>query len=202
MVPTPSIGGELAARGFDNCVIWPRGVNLERFTPEGERAERTGRAKTEPLFMYIGRVAVEKNIRAFLDLDLPGEKWVVGGGPDLERLRRQYPGVHFAGPQAHADLARYYRAADVFVFPSRTDTFGLVLLEALACGVPVAAFPVAGPIDVIGNSGPGALDNDLRAAALKALHVPREAARTHALQYSWNQVARLFLSYLAPIARV
>jgi len=202
MVPTPSIGGELAARGFENCVIWPRGVNLERFNPEGERAERTGRAKNEPLFMYIGRVAVEKNIRAFLDLDLPGEKWVVGGGPDLEPLRRQYPNVYFAGPQAHADLARYYRAADVFVFPSRTDTFGLVLLEALACGVPVAAFPVAGPIDVIGASGPGALDNDLRAAALKALHVPREAARKHALQYSWNQVARLFLSYLAPIARV
>jgi len=198
MVPTPSISGELAARGFSNCVIWPRGVNLERFSPEGEIVERG----KKPVFMYIGRVAVEKNIRAFLDLELPGEKWVVGGGPDLERLKRQYPNVHFTGPQAHADLPRYYRAADVFVFPSRTDTFGLVLLEALASGVPVAAFPVAGPVDIIGSTGPGALDNDLRSAALKALEVPREAARAHALQYSWSQVARLFLSYLAPIARV
>jgi len=199
MVPTPSISGELAARGFSNCVIWPRGVNLDRFSPEGDRVERS--AGEGPVFMYIGRVAVEKNIRAFLDLDLPGQKWVVGGGPDLERLRRQYPGVRFTGPQAHADLPRYYRAADVFVFPSRTDTFGLVLLEALACGVPVAAFPVAGPVDIIGSAGPGALDTDLRAAALKALRVPREAARAHSLQYSWNHVARLFLSYLAPIAR-
>ena len=199
MVPTPSISGELAARGFSNCVIWPRGVNLDRFSPEGDRVERS--AGEGPVFMYIGRVAVEKNIRAFLDLDLPGQKWVVGGGPDLERLRRQYPGVYFTGPQAHADLPRYYRAADVFVFPSRTDTFGLVLLEALACGVPVAAFPVAGPVDIIGSAGPGALDTDLRAAALKALRVPREAARAHSLQYSWNHVARLFLSYLAPIAR-
>jgi glycosyltransferase involved in cell wall biosynthesis len=198
MVPTPSISGELVARGFSNCVIWPRGVNLERFSPEGEIIERG----KQPVFMYIGRVAVEKNIRAFLDLDLPGEKWVVGGGPDLDRLKRQYPQVHFTGAQQHADLPRYYRAADVFVFPSRTDTFGLVLLEALASGVPVAAFPVAGPVDIIGSTGPGALDNDLRAAALKALEVPREAARTHALQYSWSQVARLFLSYLAPIARV
>ena len=198
MVPTPSISGELAARGFSNCVIWPRGVNLDRFSPEGERAERG----SQPVFMYIGRVAVEKNIRAFLDLDLPGEKWVVGGGPDLDRLKRQYPQVRFTGPQAHADLPRYYRAADVFVFPSRTDTFGLVLLEALACGVPVAAFPVAGPLDVIGTTGAGALDHDLRVAALKALEVPRDAARAHALQYSWSQVARLFLGYLAPISRV
>lgn len=200
MVPTPSIGGELSARGFSNCVIWPRGVNLDRFSPEGERVTREGRRKG-PVFMYIGRVAVEKNISAFLELDLPGEKWVVGGGPDLERLKRLYPETHFTGPQAHADLPRYYRAADVFVFPSRTDTFGLVLLEALASGVPVAAFPVAGPIDVIGATGPGALDNDLRKAALKALDVPRAAARAHAMQYSWNQVARTFLGYLAPIPR-
>jgi len=205
MVPTPSISGELAARGFSNCVIWPRGVNLERFTPDGPQAGPVGQAtrdKAAPVSMYIGRVAVEKNIRAFLDLDLPGQKWVVGGGPDLERLRRQYPDVHFTGPQAHADLPAYYRAADVFVFPSRTDTFGLVLLEALACGVPVAAFPVAGPMDVIGTSGPGALDHDLRAAVLRALQVPRAVARAHALQYSWSQVARLFLGYLAPIARL
>jgi glycosyltransferase involved in cell wall biosynthesis len=197
MVPTHSISGELVARGFSNCVIWPRGVNLDRFSPDGDTVERG----KKPVFMYIGRVAVEKNIRAFLDLELPGEKWVVGGGPDLDRLKRQYPQAIFTGPQQHADLPRYYRAADVFVFPSRTDTFGLVLLEALASGVPVAAFPVAGPLDVIGASGPGALDNDLRAAALKALEVPRDAARAHALQYSWNQVARLFLSYLAPIPR-
>jgi len=201
MVPTPSISGELQARGFGNCVIWPRGVDLSIFSPEGARYETAGGGK-KPVFMYIGRVAVEKNIRAFLSLDLPGEMWVVGGGPDLERLRREYPKVHFAGPQPHAELPRFYRSADVFVFPSRTDTFGLVLLEALACGVPVAAFPVAGPLDIIGTSGAGALDGDLRAAALKALEVPRESAYAHAKRYAWDQVARVFLGHLAPIARV
>ncbi len=192
MVPTPSIRGELAARGFGNCVIWPRGVDLAIFSPEGTRVEVAGEGGKKPVFMYIGRVAVEKNIRAFLNLDLPGEMWVVGGGPDLERLKREYPNVRFTGPQPHAD---------VFVFPSRTDTFGLVLLEALACGVPVAAFPVAGPLDIIGTSGPGALDSDLRAAALKALEVPRDSAYAHAKRYAWDQVARVFLGHLAPIAR-
>jgi glycosyltransferase involved in cell wall biosynthesis len=200
LVPTPSIRGELVARGFPNCVIWPRGVDLTSFNPEGAAVKRPADGK--PVFLYTGRVSVEKNINAFLNLDLPGHKWVVGGGPDLDRLRRQYPKVHFAGPQPHAELPRFYRAADVFIFPSRTDTFGLVLLEALACGVPVAAYPVAGPIDVIGAEGPGALDLDLRRAAMRALDIPRTAAREYAMKYSWNEVARLFLSYLAPLTEV
>jgi glycosyltransferase involved in cell wall biosynthesis len=197
LVPTPSIGRELAAHGFGNCVIWPRGVDLRVFNQEGPRADRGG----GPVFIYIGRVCAEKNIGAFLELDLPGEKWVVGGGPDLDRFKRLYPRAHFTGPRPHADLPRYYRAADVFVFPGRADTAGLALLEALACGVPVAAFPAAGALQALGDNGPGVLDPDLRAAALRALAVPRAAAHQHALQYSWERVARLFLQYLAPITR-
>lgn len=202
MVPTASIQGELAARRFANTVIWPRGVDIETFTPDGPRAASRDGLSGGPHFGYIGRVAVEKNLRAFLDMNLPGTKWVIGGGPQLAQLRREYPEVRFPGPIAHADLPRWYRALDVFVFPSRTDTFGLVLLEALACGVPVAAYPVPGPIDVIGSAGPGALDGDLRHAALAALDIPRERAREHALRYSWDSVARTFLGHLAPIAAV
>ncbi|MBL8381155.1 MAG: glycosyltransferase family 1 protein [Burkholderiales bacterium] len=199
MVPTASIRDELAARGFANTTVWPRGVDLARFSPDGAHADIG--AGDGPVFAYVGRVAVEKNLRAFLDLDLPGRKVVVGDGPQLAQLRREYPQVRFTGAKDHADLAAWYRSADVFVFPSLTDTFGLVLLEALACGVPVAAFPVAGPLDVIGNSGAGALDGDLRAAALRALRIPRDKALSHARGFSWPAVARLFLGNLAPIAR-
>jgi hypothetical protein len=199
MVPTSSIRDDLAARGFANTTIWPRGVDMARFTPDGPRAD-TG-LSGGPVFAYVGRVAVEKNLRAFLDLDLPGSKLVVGGGPQLEQLRRDYPRVRFAGAKEHAELPAWYRAADVFVFPSLTDTFGLVLLEALACGVPVAAFPVAGPLDVIGASPAGVLDADLGAAAIRALAVKRDAAVAHAARFSWPAVARQFLGLLAPIAR-
>ncbi len=195
MVPTLSMKHELLARGIGHTVIWPRGVDIARFEPYGERAIE----RRSPVFMYVGRVAIEKNLRAFLDLDLPGEKWVVGGGPQLELLRRAYPDVHFAGPKAHAELAPWYRSADVFVFPSRTDTFGLVLLEAMACGVPVAAFPVPGPQDVVGQSGAGVLDRDLWRAAITALEIGADAPRAHALQYSWQRVARLFAGHLAPL---
>lgn len=194
MVPTLSMQAELAEHGIRNTVVWPRGVDIARFEPEGECAVTSER----PVFMYVGRVAVEKNLKAFLDLALPGEKWVVGGGPQLETLRRIYPEVNFAGPKAHSELPRWYRSADVFVFPSRTDTFGLVLLEALACGVPVAAYPVPGPMDVIGTSDAGALHDDLRVAAMQALDIGRAKPREHALKYSWQHVAKLFAGYLAP----
>lgn len=195
MAPTRSIVQDLQARGFDNVVLWSRGVDTALFTPgERERLEESA----PPRFVYIGRVAVEKNIEAFLRLDLPGSKWVVGDGPLLPRLKKAYPDVYFAGVFPQPELARFYRAADVFVFPSLTDTFGLVLLEAMACGTPVAAFPVAGPLDVIGNSGGGILDTDLRQACLKALELDRAEVRRVAERFSWQEAARQFERHLHP----
>ena len=196
MVPTPSVQRELQNRGFANTVAWTRGVDTVTFSP-GERDALEGR---RPIFLYVGRVAVEKNIEAFLKLDLPGTKWVCGEGPSRAQLERRYPHVHFAGIQTPAQLARYYRAADVFVFPSLTDTFGLVMLEALACGTPVAAYPVLGPIDVIGHSGAGALHEDLGVACMRALDISRQKARAYAEQFSWQTSVNQFVSHLAPNA--
>ena len=197
MVPTPSIAADLKARGFNNVVLWSRGVDTTLFTP-GERDRLDESAP--PRFVYIGRVAVEKNIEAFLKLDLPGAKWVVGDGPLLSRLKKEYPDVYFAGVFPQAELARFYRAGDVFVFPSLTDTFGLVLLEAMACGTPVAAYPVAGPLDVVGDSGAGVLDHDLRQACLRALQIDRAHVRRVAENYSWTAAARQFERHLHPNA--
>ncbi len=192
MVATESLREELSARGFGGLRAWSRGVDLELFRPE----PRADFGLPRPVFLYVGRVAVEKNIGAFLDLDLPGSKLVVGDGPQLARLRRRYKTVHFAGRREGAALAAAYAGADAFVFPSRTDTFGLVLLEALACGTPVAAFPVTGPRDVVGNARVGVLDADLRAAALAALALDRGECRAHAEQFSWRASAQAFLSHL------
>ena len=196
MVATASLRDELAGRGFRNIRPWSRGVDLALFKPEPP--EDFGLPR--PIFIHIGRIAVEKNIAAFLDLDLPGSKVVVGGGPMLAKFRRDYPDVHFTGPKHGEALARAYAGADVFVFPSLTDTFGLVILESLACGTPVAAFPVTGPKDVlIGADGiVGAVDTDLRAAALRALSADRQACRRHAETYSWRACAETFLSHLVP----
>ena len=152
-----------------------------------------------PIFLYVGRVAVEKNIEAFLELKLPGSKWVVGDGPALNGFKSKYPEVNYLGVLQQEQLAKVYAAADVFVFPSKTDTFGLVLLEAMACGLPVAAYPVTGPIDVIGDSKSGAMNHDLREACLEALKIPREVARAHAEKFSWNVASHQFLNYLKPI---
>jgi glycosyltransferase involved in cell wall biosynthesis len=198
MAPTRSICQDLKARGFKNVVLWGRGVDINIFSPgERDRLEESA----PPRFVYIGRVAVEKNIEAFLKLDLPGSKWVVGDGPLLEKLKAQYPEVWFAGVLPQPELARFYRAADVFVFPSLTDTFGLVLLEAMACGTPVAAFPVAGPLDVVGDTGAGVLDWDLRNACLKALEIDRDHVRRVAEGFSWTAAARQFESNLHPNTR-
>ena len=154
-----------------------------------------------PVFLFVGRVSAEKNLEAFLRLDLPGSKVVCGGGPLLERLRARYPHVHWHGSVPRHRLAAIYSAADSFVFPSRTDTFGLVMLEALACGTPVAAFPVAGPLDVVGDSDGGVLDDDLRAAALASLRLPRGRARARALTFDRERMCRQFVAHLAPIDR-
>ncbi len=197
LVPTPVVQRDLQARGFRNVKLWSRGVDHTIFRPrEGERL-----AGDPPIFLYVGRVAVEKNIDAFLQLDLPGTKWVVGEGPELERIRKQYPGVRFLGVLSQDDLAKVYSGADVFVFPSRTDTFGLVLIEAMACGCPVAAYPVTGPLDVIGDSPAGVLDEDLRAACLRALRIPRQAAIDHARRYTWEAASRQFLDHLRGAVR-
>jgi glycosyltransferase involved in cell wall biosynthesis len=197
MVATQSLRDELTARGFRNIRPWSRGVDLDLFKPEP--AEDWGLPR--PVFVYVGRVAVEKNIGAFLDLDLPGSKVVVGGGPQLAVLQRDYPNVTFTGPRYGEALARAYAGSDVFVFPSRTDTFGLVILEALACGTPVAAFPVTGPKDVMADAAGciGAVNTDLRAAALAALSGDRAACRLHAERYSWRACAEMFLSHLVPL---
>jgi hypothetical protein len=195
MAPTRSIVEALQARGFNNVVLWSRGVDTRLFTPgERDKLEET----VPPRFVYIGRVAVEKNIEAFLKLDLPGSKWVVGDGPLLKKLKKTYPEVHFAGIFPQHELARFYRAADVFVFPSLTDTFGLVLLEAMACGTPVAAYPVAGPLDVVGNSGAGVLNTDLEQACLAALTLDREHVRKVAEAFSWQAAALQFERHLHP----
>lgn len=196
MVATQSLEDELRARGFRHLVRWSRGADLTLFRPRPDEAPLLDLPR--PIFAYVGRVSVEKNIGAFLALDLPGSKLVVGDGPQRADLERRFPTAHFVGAKHGEDLARHYALADVFVFPSQTDTFGLVVLEALACGVPVAAFPVTGPKDVIGTAPVGCLDNDLRQAALGALKLSREDCRTHALTYSWEASAQQFLANLAP----
>ena len=197
MVASESLRTELRRRGFRHIRPWTRGVDLELFKPE----PREDWDLPRPVFLYVGRVAVEKNIEAFLDLDLPGSKVVVGGGPQLAPLRRSYPGAVFVGPRYGEALARSYAGADVFVFPSLTDTFGLVILEALACGTPVAAYPVTGPVDVMADAKGtiGAMNADLRTAALEALRADRAACRAHAERYSWRACAEIFLSHLVPI---
>jgi glycosyltransferase involved in cell wall biosynthesis len=193
LVGTPSMQRALEAHGFDNIRIWTKGVDAELFNPRRRDPAFPG---TRPVFLYVGRVAVEKNIEAFLKLDLPGRKIVVGDGPSLAHLKAEYPNAEFVGPRQGEELARYFASADVFVFPSRTDTFGLVLLESLASGTPVAAFPVMGPIDVIGDAPVGVLAEDLGAAAIKALDIPREACRTYAEKFSWSASTDQFLANL------
>ncbi len=190
MVATRSLAADLAARGFMHLLPWTRGVDTERFRPRGTRLF----GDCAPVFLYVGRMAREKNLEAFLDLELPGRKVMVGDGPHLGVLRQRYPEALFTGPKSGDDLARHYASADVFVFPSRSDTFGLVLIEAMACGLPVAAFPVTGPVDLVRPGVTGILDADLRAAALKALTLDRGDVRAHAVTFSWARAADQFLA--------
>lgn len=189
MVATPSMASDLEARGFTKLQPWTRGVDVEHFTPE-KRGELDF---PRPIFLCVGRVAVEKNLPAFLDLDLPGSKVIVGEGPELERLKAKYPDAHFLGHRPNNELARIYASADVFVFPSRTDTFGNVIIEALASGTPVAGFPVTGPIDIVGDGFGGVVSEDLRLAALTALDVDRSAARERGMRYTWKACAEMYM---------
>ena len=192
MIATASLRQELSARGFRKLGTWTRGVDTDLFTPD-EAAELD---LPRPIFMTVGRVAVEKNLEAFLALDLPGSKVVIGDGPQRAVLERRYPKARFLGEKTGKDLTSHLAAADVFVFPSLTDTFGVVQLEALACGTPVAAFPVTGPLDVIADHPVGALDTDLRSACIRALGISRELCRSFALERSWENSARQFIGNL------
>lgn len=195
-VSTASLMAELRSKGFRNLGFWTRGVDTELFRPE--RAIDLGLPR--PIFASLGRIAVEKNLEAFLSLDLPGSKVVIGHGPQEEELKRKYPDARFLGMLSGATLAAHLAAADVFVFPSKTDTFGLVQLEALASGIPVAAFPVTGPKDVLGDAPVGALDWDLRKACLDALEISRDACRSFALEHSWESSARQFIALAERVA--
>jgi 1,2-diacylglycerol 3-alpha-glucosyltransferase/glucuronosyltransferase len=197
MVSTPSLMAELAGRGFKNLGMWTRGVDTDLFRPE--RAIDLGLPR--PIFATVGRVAVEKNLAAFLALDLPGSKVVIGTGPEEAELRRRFPEAVFLGALKDERLAAHLAMADVFVFPSLTDTFGVVQLEALACGVPVAAYPVTGPLDVIANNPVGVLNEDLRVACLEALNVSRAACREYALTRSWETSAKQFMTHLRRISK-
>ena len=197
LVVAESIRDELGARGFKNLVPWSRGVDIAAFRPQPRHEMKDGR----PIWLYAGRLAIEKNIKAFLDLDLPGTKWVVGGGPQFKELRRRYPDARFFGSVDTQELAHRYSQADCFVFPSRTDTFGLVMVEALASGVPVAAYPVPGPLDVVTTPKVGALNEDLRAACLAAIACEPADCRAHAETFTWEECARQFRETLRPIPR-
>src|SRR5215475_14156372 len=195
MVATDSLLQELAARGFKKLGFWTRGVDTKLFHPDNPVKLDLPR----PIFMTVGRVAVEKNLEAFLSLDLPGTKVIVGDGPQRAELERRFPQAKFLGEKTGEDLTSHVAAADVFVFPSLTDTFGVVQLEALACGTPVAAFPVTGPLDVIADRPIGAIDHDLRSACMRALTMSRKTCRHFALERSWENSARQFLGNLTAL---
>jgi glycosyltransferase involved in cell wall biosynthesis len=196
MVATQSLMTELSQRGFSNLGMWTRGVDTDLFRPD--LAVELGFPR--PIFVTMGRLAVEKNVEAFLSLDLPGTKVVIGTGPQEAELKRRFPDAKFLGLLENGALAAHLAAADVFVFPSRTDTFGVVQLEALASGIPIAAFPVTGPKDVVGSHPVGVLNENLRVACIEALRVSREACRTFALNRSWENSARQFIGHVQKAA--
>jgi len=198
LVPTKSVADDLERRDFANLKVWSRGVDRALFSPGPKTcfADLPG-----PHLLYVGRVAVEKNVEAFLDLDVPGSKIVVGQGPQLEALRAAYPDCHFMGQKTGAELAEIYRSADVFVFPSKTDTFGNVMIEALASGLPVAAYPVMGPVDVLTDPRAGAMDADLATAVRRALTLDRSDAAAHAQKFNWSHCARQLAATLVPAVR-
>jgi glycosyltransferase involved in cell wall biosynthesis len=197
MAPTATVEAELRQQSIGKVARWTRGVDTTKFRPLPPRQPLPG--MRAPVFLYVGRVSIEKNVEAFLALDLPGSKLVAGVGPALRRLKQRYPEVHFLGVLEPDALAQLYSSADVFVFPSRTDTFGLVMLEALACGTPVAAYPVQGPLDVLGDAPVGALDEDLQRAALAALRINRTRCRAFAMEHAWEVATRQFVALQRPL---
>ncbi len=199
LCPTPGVVDELSDEGLTGLRAWSRGVDTDVFRPDAGPAPEAMAALKKPVFLCVGRVAKEKNLSAFLDLDLPGSKVVVGDGPARKALAKKHPEVLFAGVQKGEDLARHYAAADAFAFPSLTDTYGVVMLEANAAGLPVAAFPVTGPVDVVVDGVTGCLNEDLRQACLDALKLDPTDARAHAEANSWARCAEIVRETLVPI---
>ena len=195
LVPNDDLRRELRRAGFLRTRLWSRGVDAELFRP----GARDHLDLPRPILLYVGRVAPEKNLEAFLNLDIPGSRVVIGDGPERERLQLRYPNVHWLGRHPHGRLPAFYDAADVFVFPSRTDTFGLVMLEAIACGCPIAAYPVAGPMQVVMAGVSGVLHENLRNACLAALSLDRRRVRQEALKRSWRTIAQQLAASLVPI---
>ena len=192
LVTTQSMKDELQEIGFDKdkMVVWTRGANHGAF----QKPKKINLEYKRPIYLYVGRVSIEKNIRAFLDLELEGTKLIVGKGPDLDKLKKEDPEAIFKGERTNGELASYFASSDVFVFPSKTDTFGIVIIEALKCGLPVAAYPVAGPKDIFNGTNIGSLNNDLKKAALEALKSDRSACIEHAKKYTWENCAKIFLN--------
>ena len=201
LVATPRLADELAGHGLSQTRLWSRGVDLTRFRP-GLPAPAAYEGLPRPILLNVGRVAVEKNVEAFLAAPAPGTKVIVGDGPALAELQARFPDARFMGALSGEALASAYAGADLFVFPSRTDTFGLVLVEAMASGLPVAAYPVAGPLDVVGESKAGALDECLETAIRRGLKIPRAAALAHARTYSWEAAVNQFEAAIRDCARL
>ena len=197
LVSTPSLEHDLRRRGFRNLMRWSRGVDLARFRPRVQSTVDWPR----PVFLNVGRLAVEKNLDAFLSLDLPGTKVIVGDGPQRAELEARYPDAVFLGALEGERLAEVYAQSDVFVFPSRTDTFGVVILEALAAGLPVAAYPEMGPVDIIGGTAAGVINEELREAALACLAIPPGACTALAARYTWDESIRQFCANLSDVIR-
>ncbi len=195
MVGTQRQEDLLKNNGFKNLVRWPRGVNTKIFKP----GDKNFIKDTRPIWIYVGRVAVEKNIQSFLELDLPGTKYVVGNGPAHDEMKNKHQNVKFIGYKFGEELAQFIAASDVFVFPSKTDTFGIVMLEAMACGIPVAAYPVTGPIDVVRDNISGCMNDDLKQAALCALELDTKNCLAQADEYTWEKASTMFLNNLTPI---
>ena len=195
LVPTPSLLRYLESRGFNRCRPWTHGVDIERFHPSRRRELDYPR----PIALYVGRVSVEKNLEPFLSIKMPGTRLIVGDGPERAALEERYPEAHFLGVRTGEELATLYASADVFVFPSRTDTFGLVLLEALASGTPIAGYPVTGPIDIANDAAVGGIEEDLGKAINRALACSRQDCRAYAEQMSWDEAERIFEATLVPM---
>jgi glycosyltransferase involved in cell wall biosynthesis len=194
LVTTPTMVKELSSRGFKNLVVWARGVDHSVFsnTPKKKLSYKS------PIFIYVGRVAIEKNIKTFLNLKLEGSKIVIGDGPQLNELKKKYTEINFLGAMNEKEIAAYLAASDVFVFPSKTDTFGIVIIEALAAGVPVAAYPVPGPIDILQGTSVDCLDEDLSISIKKALKINREDCKKVSEKYTWENCAKIFLDSIIP----
>ncbi|MBY0472675.1 glycosyltransferase family 1 protein [Patescibacteria group bacterium] len=200
LVSTPSLKAALEAEGFQHVEFWPFGVDLERFRKISTPTHLPHLQK--PVFTYFSRLAEEKNPQAFFDLDLPGTKLIIGDGPMRRELEAKYGDVaYFAGYKRGEELVQWLSLSDVMIFPSKTDTFGLVVVEALACGIPVAAYDVMGPRDIITNGGDGYLSSDLHSAALKCLEVSSDACRRKAESYSWKHSAEVFAQKQAFVDR-